>query len=201
MNRYAHLLRTTTSGMLIVLALLFAKTADALALFVTEQTTARLTGVVTIADIVLILLAVVATVTIAHAEYGVPYRPLYFLLGLLMITFPLYVAVECVYRATAKGSGEEIDERLFRIGMVALAITFVFLVIYLFLVALGELPNGVRRSSLLMIMPFHVVGSILAIVAAMWPAIARNLSIGGLVLSALFLFFYWALQVRFKLRD
>ena len=195
-SKYLHLLSITMNGMLATLIFFFYRLSSGVVYLCRNEASVReVAGFLAVADVTLILLAVLATVAIAHSEYGIPYKPLYFLFGLPLINLSLFISMECVYASVFLMERNLEGLSVFRVGMFSLVFTFAVLVLYLFRVAVGDIPKGLRKKKILIIGVFHVFGGVLAALTAFKPGLALPTSIAGLVVSLVFLFGFWAVRI------
>jgi hypothetical protein len=205
---YRYLFNIGTNGMLVVMALLFGRTAAGFAAVLSSSSNSleTYTGMVTIMAILTVLIGTIATISYAHNELEIPYRPIYFLIALLLVTLPFYVAVECVNRAFLDTSNG-INKSLFRSGMIPLSIALIALILYNSLIFFGKdsrneaVKQKFTGGKYASIVAFNIFGIMFAVLLGLSTSnMVMTIVIAsmGFICAMIYLLFFWALQVTIR---
>src|SRR5262245_13659922 len=131
---YEYLYRIGTTGITIVLGLLFGKVSEIIITLLSASpltTMFVITAISVVFTILLILIGMIGTVAYAHNDLKIPYRPTYFLISLLLIALPLYLSVQFINTAITLHPSTTLDRGFFNYSMDALLFSFIALLIYL----------------------------------------------------------------------
>ena len=208
----AYLFDFATAAMSVVLALIFDKVAKGVGSYAAQECSGlnAAVGLLTDVAVLLVLVSVLATLSFAHREMSIRYQRGYFMLDLLSGALLLYVSVECTHQA-AFAAAHSVKSMV--CGLIALALTFVFLVVRALLLQadLEEKQREVANARIYQVMGFHGLGLVVSTAAVALLLRGEAVASEGLLICALFavfgalayLCFFWIfkLKIQLKLRD
>lgn len=206
-DRNAYLFDFATGAMSVVLALIFDKVAKGIGKFAGGESDvmSAAVGLGTDIAVLLVLMSVLATLSFAHREMNVPYRREYFILDLLAGSLLLCIAVECTHQAAFE-TGH--SSRSMVLGLLALAMTFVFLIGRAVLLWNHLSPEGRARAnpSIFQVMGFHILGICLS--GGAIALLAGGNAVGSVPIlicalaavtgATIYLAFFWVFRLRIQ---
>lgn len=146
---------------------------------------------------------VLATLAHLHRGAGLRYRRHYFFMDLMAGPLFLYVAFACVHESAFNHLHEQrlaqgapaVDVDLVRKGLAVLSGAFVLLVIRA-LMAYATIPRPEERRKVLWVVPFHLSGIGLSVVATAWPKMILAFSLTGTAGALLYLALFWVMRLK-----
>jgi len=143
---------------------------------------------------------VVATLAHLHRGAGLPYRRHYFFMDVLAGALLLYAAFACIHESSFRHLHERkddapVDVELIRKGLTVLSGVFVVLVARAFM-AHASIPRPAERRKVLWVVPFHLSGIGLAVVATVWPAMIFPFAVAGAAGALLYMALFWVVRLR-----
>jgi hypothetical protein len=115
----------------------------------------------------------------------------------------LYVAFACVHQSSfghmheRDASSPVVDINLIRKGLPVLSGSFVVLVARAFM-AHAAIPRSDQRHKVLWVVPFHLSGIGLAVLASLWPQAIFAFAVTGAAGAMLYLALFWAMRLEIK---
>jgi hypothetical protein len=145
---------------------------------------------------------VLGTLTHLHHVARLRYRRHYFFMDALAGAFLLYVALACVHESSFNdlhraASAPSVDTGLIQKGLTVLALVFVVLLVRALLAHADIRPD--QRRQILWVIPFHLSGITLAVVATKWTAMLFAFAVTGAAGAMLYLALFWALRLQIRM--
>jgi hypothetical protein len=156
-------------------------------------------------ELTIFLTGVSVIATLAHLHRGarLPYRRHYFFMDLLAGGLFLYVAFACVHQSAfgavheSGGAFPDVDVNLICKGLTVLSASFVVLVARAFM-AHAAIPRPEERRKVLWVVPFHLSGIGLSVLACVWPQALFAFAVAGAAGAMLYLALFWAMRLEIK---
>ncbi|MEO3859780.1 hypothetical protein [Acrocarpospora sp. B8E8] len=187
---YRKLLEINVWAMLLIVALVLERASDAIVSVtsVTQKVDTKVWAAVFVMGLVFgLLLATTVGILALHVRFQAPYRYWYIILDNIFVTVPLYIAVRfsAASISTKSGTSVYLNEDLFRVGAVMIAVALAFLFTR-DLIVLPKIRDKLSVPPLVAVSALHLLGALLFVLLAIVPGAVLYVAVLGSIGLGLF---------------